>query len=200
MSATPICPMADGQVRLRAWRTADVQALALLCRDPEIQRWTSVPGDYTIDHAAARLAWIEREQLAGHGRYLAIVDEQNGVLLGACDVHISPADPGIGEIGYLLGAPARGRGAMTGAVKLIVGWCLRERKLARLEILVHPDNHPSIAVAERAGFHREGLLRGYREKHGRREDRIVFSLVPGDLTGRVDVSSLPGKDSARLTE
>ena len=80
----------------------------------------------------------------------------------------------------MLGAHARGRGFAARAIRLLVQWGFTELGLARVTLLTHPDNHAAIAVAERAGFTREGLLRAYREKHGTREDRVVFSLLPTD--------------------
>lgn len=43
------------------------------------------------------------------------------------------------------------------------------------------DNHASQRVAERCGFIREGLLRSYEERQGRRCDLVVYSLLPDDL-------------------
>jgi RimJ/RimL family protein N-acetyltransferase len=54
---------------------------------------------------------------------------------------------------------ARGRGVMTRSVGLLAGWGLHGLGLARIEILTHAHNHRSVAVAQRAGFRREGLLR-----------------------------------------
>jgi RimJ/RimL family protein N-acetyltransferase len=36
-------------------------------------------------------------------------------------------------------------------------------------------------VAERRGFTREGVLRSFEERKGRRYDVVVFSLLLGDL-------------------
>jgi [ribosomal protein S5]-alanine N-acetyltransferase len=48
-------------------------------------------------------------------------------------------------------------------------------------VLVQPDNAPSLAMAERVGFRREGLLRSYRVIRGRRVDFVMLSLLPGEL-------------------
>jgi RimJ/RimL family protein N-acetyltransferase len=63
---------------------------------------------------------------------------------------------------------------MTRSVRLLAGWGLHRLGLARIEILTHPENHRSVAVAERAGFRREGLLRGYRENGGERQRLIIW--------------------------
>jgi RimJ/RimL family protein N-acetyltransferase len=36
--------LSDGSLLLRPWRAEDVPRVAEICRDPEISRWTTVPG------------------------------------------------------------------------------------------------------------------------------------------------------------
>ena len=83
------------------------------------------------------------------------------------------------EVAYLAGAAGRGRGLMTRAVRLLCDWLFREG-IGRLELRTHPDNEPSQRLAERAGFQREGLERKSIWLHGRRQDAIVWSLLPDD--------------------
>ena len=161
---------------LRPWRDDDVPLLAALVRDTEVVRWTDVPPDYSEADGRDWLAHVESEHTRGRGVYLAV--EEGGVLAGACDIRVLASDPAVGELGFWLGPAARGRGVMTRAVRLISRWAFEELGLARVQLLAHPDNHASIQVAERAGFVREGILRSYREKGGRREDRLIFSLLP----------------------
>src|SRR3954453_4200416 len=52
----------------------------------------------------------------------------------------------------------------------------------RLELTTAPENVASQRVAERAGFTREGVLRGLvATKDNRREDSVMFSLLSADL-------------------
>jgi RimJ/RimL family protein N-acetyltransferase len=76
----------------------------------------------------------------------------------------------------------RGKGRATRAVRLIASWALPEMRLGRLQLHTDPENVASQRVAERAGFTREGVLRGYNgRRHGTRADAVVYSLVPQDL-------------------
>ena len=43
------------------------------------------------------------------------------------------------------------------------------------------DADASQRVAERCGFTREGVLRSFEERKGRRYDVVAFSLLPSDL-------------------
>jgi RimJ/RimL family protein N-acetyltransferase len=52
----------------------------------------------------------------------------------------------------------------------------------RLELTTAPENVASQRVAERAGFSREGVLRGLvATKENGRRDSVMFSLLPADL-------------------
>ena len=168
-------------MELRPWRDDDAPALARIAADPEVVRWTDVPEEYPERDARTWLRHTEAERAAGHGVYLAVVSAADDALLGACDIRVLDYDRDVGELGFFLGAGARGGGVMTRAVLLISRWALDFLGLARVQLLAHPHNQASSRVAERAGFVREGLLRRYRVKAGRREDRIVFALLPEDL-------------------
>ena len=66
-------------------------------------------------------------------------------------------------------------------MRLLARWAIEGLGLERVELLANPANEASLRLAERAGFTREGLLRRYRTRHDKREDLIVFSLLPEDL-------------------
>jgi RimJ/RimL family protein N-acetyltransferase len=176
MPALPLLdsPLTDGEIALRPWREQDAGALTALCQDETIVRWTNVPPDYTVDMASARITEAEAEREAGRALILAVVGADTDALLGACDLRIH--DVGYAEVAYMLGAHARGRGVITRAVLLVSRLAIEQLRIQHLEILAHPQNLASIAVAERAGFRREELRRLYRVKKGRAEDRVVFSL------------------------
>lgn len=181
MPALPVFdqPLSDGEIALRPWREHDAGALAALCQDEAIIRRTNVPPGYTESMASARITEAEAERQAGRALILAVADAHTDELLGACDLRIH--DVGYAEIAYMLGAHARGRGVMTRAVKLISQWAIERLDSQHLEILAHPQNLSSIAVAERAGFHRgEGVRRLYGVKKGHAEERVVLSMVVGE--------------------
>jgi RimJ/RimL family protein N-acetyltransferase len=171
--------LTDGVVTLRPWRADDVDPLVALCDDPEIVRFTRVPTPYTHDDALMFLAQQVAVEERGEAASLAIVDSGDDRLLGSIDVRRAP--DGRATIGYLVGAPDRGRGVASRATRLLSRWALAEWGVARLEIHVRPDNPASQRVAERAGFTREGVLRSYLELRGRRYDSVVFSLLADDV-------------------
>lgn len=52
--------------------------------------------------------------------------------------------------------------------------------LQRIQLMCDEDNLASIKVAYSAGFSREGLLRSYGERDGKRHKVVLHSLPPSD--------------------
>lgn len=66
-------------------------------------------------------------------------------------------------------------------MRLLSRWVLTERDVARLQLHTDPENTASQAVALRAGFTREGVLRASFVIRGERKDNVSFSLLSSDI-------------------
>jgi RimJ/RimL family protein N-acetyltransferase len=133
------------------------------------------PGSREVD-AVDYLRAMEHVRADGRGVSFAVVDAGSDLVLGGCDLRLPT--PGVGEVGYLLAPAARGRGVMTRALRLVVGWAFADLGLARVQAFASPDNPASLKLLERLGFTREGVLRSYR---GPGRDRVALSVLPGEL-------------------
>jgi RimJ/RimL family protein N-acetyltransferase len=171
-------PLVDGDVALRAWRRADLPALAAFGLDADNVRYGGAPPGGREHEAADYVEAMERMRRDGRAVAFAVVDASSDAVLGACDLRFPL--PGIGEVGYLLAPAARGRGVMGRALGLVVAWAFAELGLVRVQAFASPDNVRSLRLLERLGFAREGVLRSYR---GAGQDRIAFGLLPGELRG-----------------
>lgn len=89
------------------------------------------------------------------------------------------------EVGYWLGSAYRGRGFMTEAVHLVIGYAIGTLELHRLEAATLPDNHASINVLLRNGFRREGEARSYLKINGAWRDHLLFGLVEDEVRQRM---------------
>ena len=161
----------DGDVAVRPLVEPDAAALATAARDPLVPYYTSVPDGYTEEHA--------REFIARGGNDFAIVDANTDEILGVIGFVLM--DHARGHFGYWVGKAARGRGVATRALRLLARWAAEEHDLARLQLIVEPENLASIRVAERAGFRREARLRSYVELRGARRDVYMYALLREDL-------------------
>jgi RimJ/RimL family protein N-acetyltransferase len=174
-------PLTDGEISLREFRRDDLAAMIAMLDDEPIVRWTRVPHPYTERDALDYLARGDAERERGEGINLAILDARGRELLGSMSVRIASWPDLRAQLGYLVGAHARGRGVMPRAIRLAAHWAFRQLGLERIEILVHPDNQPSQRAAEKAGFKREGILRSYTRVKAERFDMWSFSALPGEL-------------------
>jgi RimJ/RimL family protein N-acetyltransferase len=163
----------DGDVVLRPFVDEDVPAIVAACQDPEIPRWTSVPSPYTEEDARSFLAG------SPNVHSFAVVGAADGELLGCVGYQL--LNHSRATFGYWVAREARGRGVASRALRLLSRWALREHGLARVQLLVEPDNVASIRVAENAGFRREALLRSYIELKGRRRDVYLYALLAEDV-------------------
>lgn len=179
--ALTIPDLRDDAIVLRPADMNDVDGITAACQDPEIQRFTRVPSPYGREQAVEYVQGVERGWVEGTHGIMSIRDASDDELLGSIGVMSLAEQPGTGEIGYWVAKEARGRGIATRAVRLLARWAIVDLGLERLELMTSVDNVVSQAVADRAGFAREGLLRSYVTHGCGRIDVVMFSLVPADL-------------------
>lgn len=91
---------------------------------------------------------------------------------------------GVAALGYWAAPSTRGRGDMTHALRSLTRWCLRERRMARVELAIEDTNARSRLVAERVGFVEEGTLRQRMVLHDRRINIVFYSVVSQDKFDR----------------
>jgi RimJ/RimL family protein N-acetyltransferase len=138
-------------------------------------------GDFAIDPD-------DRPRVIGPVRssLLSVLDAETGELLGGVSWHgvdyggtVSSSAWNIG-IGLL--PEARGRGVGTRAQRLLVEHLFATTELDRIEASTDVDNIAEQRALEKAGFRREGVLRGAQLRGGVRRDLVHYGLVRDDLS------------------
>lgn len=82
------------------------------------------------------------------------------------------------EYGIFIGEPdARGRGAGTAAARLMLRYCFEEQGLHRVYLRVLSENLQAIRSYEKAGFVREGFLKGDVRIDGEYRDIVWMAAV-----------------------
>src|SRR5262249_36547117 len=142
---------------LRPFLPEDAPSLAQLANDVTVWRnlRDAFPHPYTLEHA---VGFIEHTRSQPPGCQLAIVIEGQavgtiGLKLGTDVERVSA------ELGYWLGAPFRGRGVMTEAIRAFTDEAFERFSLTRIFALPFADNVPSCRALEKAGVTLEGALR-----------------------------------------
>jgi RimJ/RimL family protein N-acetyltransferase len=123
------------------------------------------------------MAWAQ--QRAGTGLPLAMEDAATGHLVGSIGIGGITNVRGA-EIGYWVAAFSRGRGYAAEATAVLAAWAFGHG-LHRVQLLAATGNVPSQRVAKRAGFLREGALRGaHRSRDGVPRDMVLYGRLSTD--------------------
>jgi RimJ/RimL family protein N-acetyltransferase len=174
--------MRSGSIRLERLSRDHLEGLAELGRDVDVQRFTYVPSPWQEGFEHTWLERYEQGHADGSRAGFAIVDEESGDFLGLAVLVQIDHGGRQAEAGYIVSPRARGRGVGVEALGLLTDWALSDQGLVRVELRISADNVPSIKVAERAGFVREGVLRSVHFKQGVRTDIAVYSRLASDET------------------
>jgi RimJ/RimL family protein N-acetyltransferase len=183
-SGVPILVDTAADITLRPTGEADLAPIVEQSRDRETIRWTITvpdpPGGYSLDDAreflgtivsgwedGSRLTWTvdaEREGLRGHCGLVTLRLEQHGWA----------------EIGFVLHPQARGRGLMSGAVRLVRDYAFDVVGVSTLRWRAKAGNWPSRWVAAATGFTFDGLVRRLLVQRGMLVDGWVATMTSDD--------------------
>ncbi|WP_339869257.1 GNAT family protein [Pseudohongiella nitratireducens] len=160
-------------ITLREFRQSDTPRLVELANNPAVARRlkASFPHPYTEQDATW---WINEGCKEGIHRVI----EQDGLFVGTIGSVI-----GEGEkcrqysTGYWLGEPYWGQGIVTRALAIFIEELFRNTEVERFQAWVYEDNIASMRVLEKAGFHKEAVLKKALYNEGKFFDEHVYALL-----------------------
>jgi RimJ/RimL family protein N-acetyltransferase len=150
--------------------------IAAIVADPEALRFTRIPEPAP---PGFEVTWLGRYRGTDERAGFAIEDERGTFLGMALVVEIDREGKQV-ELGYIVHPAARGRGVATAALRLLTRWAFEELGTLRATLHIDTENAPSLRVAERAGYVKEGVLRSVHVKQGLRADTEIWSRLPAD--------------------
>jgi ribosomal-protein-alanine N-acetyltransferase len=158
-------------VVLRPLELSDAAALFVAHGDPEVHHFWSAPAHTSV----AETARYTEETLNMSGAQVWAITEDGGEALGRIALFL--LREGVGEIGIILRREASGRGFASKALNLVVEHGFSTLDLHRIMADVDPDNTSSLSLFLRAGFQREGLLRGNWKTHLGVRDSVMLGKL-----------------------
>lgn len=162
-------PSATARLTFRDMTRDDVSDIWSVFADPMARRFYPAMHDMQ----AAR-DWVEWNlgNYAEHGFGLWALTLESGELIGDCGLTWQHAgEEKVLEIGYHLAAAHRGRGYAIEAARAVLDFAFRNTRENLVGSIVAPQNHASVAVAERLHSRR----RDYSNVRG--EPRILFHTL-----------------------
>jgi RimJ/RimL family protein N-acetyltransferase len=177
LSVPPEGIRADDVV-LRLPTLDDVDTILPAFTDPELRDAGNLPA---FDREALAASLREVPSLAERGRLLPLMaaDAETGDVVGGGMLHHLDAERRIVEIGYWVLPHARRRGVATRIARMLSEHAF-SLGIERVAAYVNVGNTASEGVLERAGFTREGVVRSMPKPDGRRVDKTLYSLLPGE--------------------
>jgi RimJ/RimL family protein N-acetyltransferase len=186
VSAFPILqkPLTDGVVVLRPSQERDIPEVLIAYQDDPALH--GLLGEHRPPSAAqlgrrSELAELERRH--GSALTLALLSAQEGVCRGEVRVHSVDWQNLRTELSIWVSPRHRDAGLGRRALALSSHWLLTECGMERVGLAAGTGNRALLGAAAAAGFHSEGVLRGYVRDGERRMDTVVLSRVRRDLTG-----------------
>lgn len=174
----------DG-AQLRAPVESDVEQIAEICRDEDVQRFTRVPHPYTRDDAEGYVRLARRAHETATAVVVVAVDEDDRVL-GSFSAGFDHADFSA-EAGYWVAPHARRRGLAVRGTLAVVSFAIETLGVEYVALHVAATNAGSQRVAERLGFTLEGRqVRGgvdgpSGDRTAPRVDMLLYGLRRGEL-------------------
>ena len=150
---------------------------------PELMPFMVWAADAAPEHTRAFLEMAEKNWAEGVANWIFTI-HVDGVVAGTISLLSAKPMMKVAEVGYWIRSDVAGRGYMTDAVRAICRWGFSEAGMERIELRADPANHGSVRVAEKAGFVREGLLRGSGSgPTGERTDHYMYGLLKEEFDG-----------------
>lgn len=164
--------MTTERLVLRPLRVEDAEALHPMYSDADANTYGSHPATMTLEESRARL---EKGIADPTWRAWAITLKGDDTAIGTVACY-EKRQGKVTEIGYILKRAFWGRGIATEAVAAMIDLLFAEGQ-RRVFADTDPENAASIALLERLGFQREGLLRGEWETHIGVRDSVILGLL-----------------------
>lgn len=168
-------------VRLERLDDRFLGELAGMFADREVQRHTRVPLPVPPGYEQMWLDLYEQGRLERSREAFAILDADTAAFLGTAVAPRIETHAQTVELGYIVVRQARCRRVATAALRQLSDWAFRNVGALRLELLITVDNAASKRVAARCGYVREGVMRSFFWKEGRRDNVELWSRLAADL-------------------
>ena len=171
----PLCLPGDRTV-LREFTRDDVDDALKVVGDDRVTHWLSFDSRSHAETTSMLEGTIERAQQSPRTEfYLAVTTRTIDHVIGFARIGLAGVQAG--KLGYASAAGEWGHGYATEAARTILAFAFRELGLHRISAAIGPDNAASIAVVEKLGFTREGVLRDHVHTNGAWRDSVLYSLL-----------------------
>jgi RimJ/RimL family protein N-acetyltransferase len=163
------------QLRLRPAGQEDLEVIERLTGDPGATGEHSWHGWF--DAGRYRRRWEENGLLTEDGGILMVLRGAERLGFVSWRRHTTAKTSFCWSIGVAMLPKVRGLGYGTEAQRMLAEYLFSHTQVNRVEAMTETTNTAEQWALDKAGFTREGVLRGYGFRDGRWRDAIVYSVL-----------------------
>lgn len=145
---------------------------------PEFYSHFEFPPHRTREETVAYVQKLLNRMQTGQAHYWCIVHKAEAKVVGTIGLQQIDDRKGAADVGYGISPKYWGHGYFREALMRVVQFLFLERQFYRVTAVTAAENLASLRGLERAGFRREGVLRGYYLRYtGERFDAVLSSIL-----------------------
>lgn len=181
LSSFPI--LVTERLVLRELSLSDAADLLVFRGDPYVQRYNG-PVYETLAEAQRSIQDSRTEYMERDGITWGVTLESHDHVIGHFGFHSWSHHHRRAEVGYDLARAYWGQGIAAEALQAIVRFGFEQMRLNHIYAGTIADNHESVRLLERVGFHLDGIRRKFSwEDDGTFHDSALYSLLQEDYVG-----------------
>ncbi len=165
-------------IRIVPFGTEHLARFEEMADDPDVARFTPMPSPVPEGYGKTWYGRYEAGRADGTREAFAIVD--GAEFLGIAVAPVINEQAREMELGYLVAAWGRKRGAASEALRRLTRWAFEEKGVLRAYLRINVGNEGSRRVAQACGYSLEGVLRSTWFKDEQRVDTELWSRLPTD--------------------
>ncbi|HEV2798782.1 MAG TPA: GNAT family N-acetyltransferase [Nocardioides sp.] len=169
----PVLPLRTERLVLRPWQSGDEAPFAEAWADED---YASLLLTRTMN-AAEVAEMVRRRRDPGDGRFVGLVVEHNGTVVGDSILNLQGTGLSEGEIGWTIIPRHAGKGYATEAANAVLELGFEHYGLRRIVANLDARNDRSAALCERLGMRREAHKVGDFWSKGRWTDSCEYALL-----------------------
>lgn len=175
--------LSSGRAKLREFERSDLEAVQRYAGDPvAVEHVAFGPNELTDTEAYLERAMASARATPRRTYEVAITDLGSGELIGSIRLGIRSELRLDASLGYFLRRDLWGRGLVTEAATLLVGFGFKELGLHRTWATCSTANVGSARVVEKLGMRREAHLRADVNIRGRWRDSYLYAVLANEWT------------------
>ncbi|MBU2592599.1 GNAT family N-acetyltransferase [Patescibacteria group bacterium] len=168
----------SGDIQLRSWKSewaSDLFKLVQRNREHLLSWLPWIPGVKKVKDSGKFINDSLKEQKEGKGLEFGVWYKNK--LVGCLGIIEFKKEHRRASIGCWIDSEHQGKGIMSKSLKKVIKYCFKNLGLNRIGYEAATKNKRSLALAERLGFTKEGIVREFEFVNNRFLNYVVFSLL-----------------------